>query len=1148
MLILFFSDTNYVLTGFRAEYQITPCPNNCNNHGKCQDDDHKCICNSDYTGEDCSVPLCPNNCGNTKGTCQNGKCVCSEGYNGEDCSLDQDNYIGNTWHYLSRIQPRTGHSMTYSNTTDTLYQYGGYDLNEYLDKFAKFSFKANVWESLPTLGIPLMGHTINVLSDGNLVIYGGKTTNGTLSNTLWHYNVTSEKWSAKATQSQVVPPKIYQHTLTLAGDYLYLFGGTLPYGNFSHQMFRIHTRLEQWESIEYPGNPLFITGHSMVYYEEINVLMLFGGISRDVARFSRLSSLIYEFDLESQRWTQMKLPQRAKNPLANSYLPPERAFHSAHIMGNYMVVFGGYSYKHNEVVTCVDDHLYFFHLGCHTWVSRRILEHSPQNRGYPLHQGLSGQASTIRGSNMLIISGGFHGTVSGAVLAYTLPYGLSLKRHNSCSNYGSQISCSSNPECGWCPTDGICYLRTQTGNCASNLKTVKCPGLCSTLPNCQSCTSHGALQSSRGQKSISLILDQLRLNECSWCSHLQECLPKNANLDFCTIETFKNVWFRSKKISNATKCITEDFTPGITLLKYYAPPNLRYPDEVTISNVTHVNFQPVNAQGTIEITEDSNQFLTRFLGSVQVPESNFLKDKPEQLQACVNYATMEFKASKVSKGAYDLITNGTLHSDTCMNDLKWPQDDSPFALLPGESYRIDFLAGRINGSANSKMSKISLLKKFRKHQILNQNYLKPYEETGTNCSDKSDNCFYCTSASNCAWCSQSQSCQSKNSFVCTQNELKVSPQQCLNCTAHIYCGDCVSAFQDGQCEWLADEARCVRKGRFSKSIRILEQCPNECYLRTSCQDCTALPGRCVWCQEREECFQFSSYTTEYLYGQCKSWVDKDIEHEAKTLQRCQSCDMKTNCSQCLQSLGCGWCYDTSNPTKGQCMQGSFNGSLPGNQCLNDQKWAYVECPDVDECSLGLHDCHSQASCFNTHGSFECKCNQGFVGDGHSQCEKTCYEKCIHGKCSSGPDYQCICDLGWTGSDCSVDCGCHGHSRCDSQGPGKCDRCEENTDGEFCHLCKEGSFGNATDNSLGCKKCYCNQHENLPAGICDKSNGKCYCTHHTEGNNCEVCKKGFFGEARNGGVCYHQCQSKSIIMDEQSGYLGKCHVLTVSICR
>ena len=68
-------------------------------------------------------------------------------------------------------------------------------------------------------------------------------------------------------------------------------------------------------------------------------------------------------------------------------VPPERAFHSAHIMGNYMLVFGGYSHKHNEVENCYDQHIYFFHLGCHTWVSQRILEHSPQGRAYPKKQG-----------------------------------------------------------------------------------------------------------------------------------------------------------------------------------------------------------------------------------------------------------------------------------------------------------------------------------------------------------------------------------------------------------------------------------------------------------------------------------------------------------------------------------------------------------------------------------------------------------------------------------------------------------------------------------------------------------------------------------------------------------------------------------------
>ena len=162
-----------------------------------------------------------------------------------------------------------------------------------------------------------------------------------------------------------------KHTLTLAGDYLYLYGGSLRYGHFSNQMYRIRTQaLSEWERIiSKKMGDLHITAHSMVYYEEINVLMLFGGIRRDVARFSQLSGLMYQFNLDSFTWAQMKLAQRHKHPSGQDYVPPERAFHSAHIMGNYMVVFGGYSHKHNEVENCYDQNLYFFHLGCHTWVS-----------------------------------------------------------------------------------------------------------------------------------------------------------------------------------------------------------------------------------------------------------------------------------------------------------------------------------------------------------------------------------------------------------------------------------------------------------------------------------------------------------------------------------------------------------------------------------------------------------------------------------------------------------------------------------------------------------------------------------------------------------------------------------------------------------
>lgn len=267
-----------------------------------------------------------------------------------------------------------------------------------------------------------------------------------------------------------------------------------------------------------------------------------------------------------------------------------------------------------------------------------------------------------------------------------------------------------------------------------------------------------------------------------------------------------------------------------------------------------------------------------------------------------------------------------------------------------------------------------------------------------------------------------------------------------------------------------DEARCMRHGVGTHDIvSSLDKCPVPCYARTDCNSCLDIRGRCVWCEATQQCFSFSVYTSEYQFGLCREWLDQISpisstpspidghyipSHKA---DQCKSCQSHTNCSTCLTTLSCGWCYSAENPILGTCVQGDFNQpQVPCDYVLNmtSSKWAYSHCPDVDECGLGLHDCHREAICTNTDGSFSCKCRQGFAGDGKHNCTRTCDHPCKNGRCLGFPNYTCECNLGWTGEDCSIDCGCNMHSNC-TQGVGICDNCQDWTTGKYCEKCLIG---------------------------------------------------------------------------------------------
>lgn len=169
--------------------------------------------------------------------------------------------------------------------------------------------------------------------------------------------------------------------------------------------------------------------------------------------------------------------------------------------------------------------------------------------------------------------------------------------------------------------------------------------------------------------------------------------------------------------------------------------------------------------------------------------------------------------------------------------------------------------------------------------------------------------------------------------------------------------------------------------------------------------------------------------------------------------------------------------------------------------------------DLDECQNdNTHNCHQNAMCSNTIGSFDCYCKAGFAGNGISctdinECKNASLHSCNLATpgvtCLNTPGgFQCSCKTGFSGD--GVTCNvinhclagthtCHPNATCYSF-PGPSFKCE----------CKEerGFYGNGTHCFVGC-----------PVNLCENG-GTCIVSE--VGNICK-CPKGSYGERCEFGI-------------------------------
>lgn len=92
-------------------------------------------------------------------------------------------------------------------------------------------------------------------------------------------------------------------------------------------------------------------------------------------------------------------------------------------------------------------------------------------------------------------------------------------------------------------------------------------------------------------------------------------------------------------------------------------------------------------------------------------------------------------------------------------------------------------------------------------------------------------------------------------------------------------------------------------------------------------------------------------------------------------------------------------------------------------------------------------------------------------------------------------------------------------------------------GMRCQMCEDGYYGDPLGQSGAarpCARCDCNGNVDFNAvGICDHVTGRCLkCLGHTEGDQCQRCRRGFYGDALN-QTAVQKCRGESLRRREGS---------------
>eukprot|EP00933_Yihiella_yeosuensis_P080566 TRINITY_DN94014_c0_g1_i1.p1 TRINITY_DN94014_c0_g1~~TRINITY_DN94014_c0_g1_i1.p1 ORF type:complete len:1178 (+),score=165.71 TRINITY_DN94014_c0_g1_i1:31-3564(+) len=190
-------------------------------------------------------------------------------------------------------------------------------------------------------------------------------------------------------------------------------------------------------------------------------------------------------------------------------------------------------------------------------------------------------------------------------------------------------------------------------------------------------------------------------------------------------------------------------------------------------------------------------------------------------------------------------------------------------------------------------------------------------------------------------------------------------------------------------------------------------------------------------------------------------------------------------NRCVNQIG-SRCLNTVGSYECPCAPGWIMDNAT-NKCVNDNECTGRNATNTTNATNSSHNCNTSASCIDTSGSFWCRCNAGYIGDGVScrdedECQVKSYpckmSTIQSGRCNNTPgSFQCLCKEGYEQNGTDTACfninECNHTSRFNSSIVGvsqhtcntSISQCVD-TIGSFSCLCKTGFYWNTSN--LSCQ--------------------------------------------------------------------------------